>query len=297
MKTALYTTFYRAASNYLAAWYESVRAQSDQNFDIWISLDDISVREAEECVGCPISAVWLKGGPGNSPAVIRSQALQMLVREYDCIVLTDADDVLGERRIEAANRAIESRDVVGCALRLIDQRGRDLDRVFAPDPCAQLEELLSIHNVFGLSNTAYCARTLERCLPIPQECVLSDWYLATRAWCAGARLGFDRVPHMYYRQHGSNTAGVLSPFSEARILKATELVLAHYDFVLAVPGAPANKRKKIKAAQRRAQLFYRSIKDSPGRLAVYTRALNALEPKYVWWWCVANSELEQLWKN
>jgi hypothetical protein len=298
MKTALYTTFYRAAARYFAPWFESVRAQSDQDFDIWIGLDDLSVAEAENWVGWPIAATWVpQERAAGSPATIRSKALEHLVGQYECVVLTDADDVLGECRVETARRALEDCDVVGCALRLIDHRGQDLERIFRPDPSVALEELLAKHNVFGLSNTAYRTETLGHCLPIPRDCNLIDWYLVTRAWYSDARLGFDYAPHMYYRRHGNNTAGVLAPFSEAQILRATRLVLAHYEFVLDVPAVSRAKPESVDAARKRAKLFHQVITTSPERLAEYKRALNALEPNYIWWWSVANPELEDLWKR
>jgi hypothetical protein len=43
--------------------------------------------------------------------------------------------------------------------------------------------------------------------------------------------------------------------------------------------------------------FAEAIRRSPATLRRYTEALNALPPKYVWWWLVANPDLENVWKN
>ena len=297
MKTAVYTTFYQAASPYFAGWYQSLCSQSDRDVDVWIGLDSLSPAEAQRFAGAAIPATWVQQDVPSSPATIRSKALEALVPQYDCVVLTDVDDLLGEGRIEAAKKALQTYDVVGCALQLMNGEGHDLNRVFRPDASSDPKELLVRHNVFGFSNTAYRCEALQRCLPIPDDCQLSDWYLATRAWYSDAQLGFDYAPRMYYRQYGNNMAGVLPPFSGADIVRATRLVLTHYRLVLDAPGSYDDKRRRVEAARRRAEFFYQAITASSDCLATYARALNALEPTYIWWWCVANSELEELWNR
>ena len=55
-------------------------------------------------------------------------------------------------------------------------------------------------------------------------------------------------------------------------------------------------RKMIDAARDRCRVFADAVA-SPERLASYVRALNSLPPRYIWWWSVANPELEDLWKS
>ncbi len=298
MRTALYTTFYPAAARYFVPWYDSVCSQTDHEFDLWIGLDAISRREAEEYLGRTIPALWMQNDCGGSPADMRNKAFDLLSREYDQIVLTDADDVLERTRVEAAQRELAVNEIAGCALRMIDKEGRDLKRIFTPDENSSIDEILPRHNVFGLSNSAYRAELLARCLPVPPDCILIDWLLATRAWSLGARLSFDYVPRMYYRQYEANTAGVLPPFSESQVAISTTRVLTHYSYLLDSDWPlPPKYRKEIEEAQAEAQEFHDAMTSSPRRLTQYVAALNSLQPKYVWWWCVANSALEKLWKN
>jgi hypothetical protein len=272
--------------------------QTDNEFDLWIGLDAITRREAEKYLGRSISANWMQNDSGGSRSDMRNKAFSLLTKEYDQIVLTDADDVLERTRIAAARQELAVSEAVGCALRIIDKRGRDLNRVFTPDEKSSIDAILPRHNVFGLSNSSYRAELLARCLPIPQDCVLIDWLLATRAWALGARLSFDYVPRMYYRQHEANTAGVLPPFSELQVAVSAARVLTHYSYLLRSDWLlPSRCRKEIEIAEIEVQEFHRTITDSPQRLTEYVAALNKLEPKYVWWWCVANSALEQIWKN
>jgi hypothetical protein len=51
------------------------------------------------------------------------------------------------------------------------------------------------------------------------------------------------------------------------------------------------------AARDRAERFHRAVSGSPEMLARYVVALNELPPRLVWWWAVANPELEHLWTN
>jgi hypothetical protein len=148
-----------------------------------------------------------------------------------------------------------------------------------------------------MSNTAYRCDVLRQCLPLPDHCEIVDWLVATRAWAMGARFAFDPSPRMAYRQYASNIARVLLPFSASQILQATRRVIGHYQ--CAVEGEqPINGDfgGALREAYARAAVFQRSIDDSE-TLAKYAAELNARQPRYVWWWCVAHPELEHLWKN
>ena len=296
--TALYTTFYPGVERYLHAWWKSVQAQTDREFDIWIGLDAMNSEDAEAAMGARVKANWLPFGSGSTPANIRQEAFALLTQQYKSIVLVDADDVLCPTRVEAGRQALSKAGVGGCALRLIDDKGSDLGGVFAPRRAMQWETFLIRHNVFGLSNTAYRAEVLRQCLPLPANCILIDWLLATRAWALGEDLSFDYTPRMFYRQHANNTAGVLAPFTEAQVLVACSRVLSHYQCALESPWLlPRRQREALTDAQSRVDQFRRSIERSPAVLNKYVIALNGLPSEYVWWWCVAHADLESIWKN
>ena len=113
--------------------------------------------------------------------------------------------------------------------------------------------------------------------------------MVLKALQAKARLYFDTTQHMLYRQYENNTARVLSPYTEAQILKATELVLGHYEICT---GRKSNvKNPHLHKRQSEVVRFYRNIADDKV-LAGYTKALNAHKSVFLWWECVANAELE-----
>ena len=235
---------------------------------------------------------------GASPAEVRAHAIGRMVDEYDAIVFTDSDDLLHPERVAAARAALESADVAACALRMVDAEARYLGIDFGPVDGEDPVEMLPRNNVFGLSNTAYRTQVLRGCLPIPAENPLVDWLLATRAQALGARMTFDPTPLMSYRQHGENIARVLPPFSPAEVDAAARHVLRHYRSLLDGPvplGDP--QRTRIDAESRRVREFHLALAESAERRQRYIEALNALPPHYVWWWCVANPKLEDVWRS
>jgi hypothetical protein len=295
-RLAVYTTMYPGVEPWLGGWAESLRAQTDREFDLCIGLDVLSPAAAEAAAGRPLSAEWMQGNSGDTPARIRSRAIEYLAGRYDAVVFVDSDDLLHPSRIAAARLMLDGADVCGCALDIMDPAGRNLGVVFPAPPAADPASLLPRYNAFGLSNTAYRSDTLHSCLPIPDDCELVDWLLATRAWAGGARLTFDDTPRMRYRQYPSNVAPVLQPFSEQQVVAATARVLTHYRCVL--DGAwpvPAGNRLALEQERARVTRFDRAARRRPGMLAAYVDALNALPAAVIWWWLVAHPALETIW--
>ena len=289
---------YPAVVPYLAPWYESVAAQTDRDFDLWISVDGMAVDDAAAAMRAHPRAIWMHAPRGASPSAIRQLAIERMASAYDAIIFVDSDDVMHPSRVAAARRMLRDAEVAACALRIIDGEGRDLGHTFGPEGALDVDTLLPRYNVFGLSNSAYRSALLRRCLPIPPSCVASDWLLATRAWALGAALAFDATPRMSYRQHGANTARVLLPFAARDVRAATACVVDHYRYLLESGWTlPVPVRRALCAARERVERFRRAIIAREATLAAYVDALNALTPRYVWWWCVAHPELEAIWTH
>jgi hypothetical protein len=284
---------------FLEVWARSVEAQSDRSFDLWISLDLVTPGEIRDLLGRDLGATWLTNAPGTTPAQIRLNGIRGMLERYDQIVFVDSDDVLHPTRVEAARRALADCDVSGCGLRLIDEKGRDLDALFGLNPAENADFFLPRWNVFGLSNSAYRAEVLKKCLPPPPDCSLVDWFLITMAWAMGARITFDATPRMGYRRHGRNTAPVLPPFDPGLILRAARQVCHHYRCLPARPKhEPLSRRwKQVRTEQARAEEFHGAVCENPAKLELYAEALARLSPRCVWWWAVAHPELEYLWKS
>jgi hypothetical protein len=297
-RLALYTTVYPGVEPYLTDWHDSVLHQTDDDFDLCIGLDALRPAQVMAAIGREVDANWIEARPGASPAKVRADALGRLVGEYPAVVLVDSDDVLYPSRVAAARTMLEDADVTACALDVMDVHGRSLDIVFEAPAGTDAASLLARYNVFGFSNTAYRSATLRDCLPVPEECRLIDWLLATRAWSDGATLSFDSTPRMGYRQYAANVAPMLQPFSADQILAATGRVLAHYSCVLdRGRPMPDDLRHALTGERARVAAFELRVCRRPNALAEYVSRLNQLPPMRVWWWQVAHPELEPTWTS
>jgi hypothetical protein len=297
MKLAVYTTIYPGVQEYLAAWYSSLQMQADQQFDLWIGLDDLTSENVEEILQSGVDAQWVPAQEGATPAEIRQRALLEIAERYDGVVLVDSDDLLHPSRVAAARAQLVDSDLAACALSLIDQKGKDLRLTFDLPAGVITNNVLPRNNVFGFSNSAFRTSLLRRCLPVPAETVLMDWLLASRAWLMGVRLAFESTPRMSYRQHPANTARVRCPFSREQVISDTNLVRKHFQLLLAQPvsGAMIERERKLEKVAAEVETFHEQIVLRPGRLDGYVQAINATEPAPLWWTCVANPALENMW--
>lgn len=295
---AVYSTVYPAAAPFLPAWHASLRAQTDSEFDLWVGLDGITPSEVEALVGAKLDARWIAADRNESPTALRARAIEEMARTCESVVFVDCDDEMFPDRVSAARRGLADHEVTACGLRIVDEAGADTGLVFGPSADVDWQEFLPRYNAFGLSNSAYRTETLRRLPPAPVDGPAIDWSLATRAWCSGASLQFDPTPRMAYRQYAANVARVVPPFSSRDVARATEVVRAHYRAMLdgGVP-MPTEFRGRLEAARERIEDFRERVVTQSYRLDRYVSNLNAIEPLYVWWWLVANPELERQWRT
>ena len=299
MTLAVYTTVYPAVEAYLADWSRSLRQQSDQEFDLWIGLDRLGRDSVQKILGVGSEAKWVELPRGGTPAQIRQEALAAIVGKYSEIVLLDSDDVLHPARVAAARRSLQSNELVGCALRLVNKQGEYLGRTFGLPMHLAPDDVLPRNNVFGFSNSAFRSDLLRRCLPIPADVVLVDWFLATRAWLLGAKLAFDPTAHMDYRQYPTNTARVIYPVAADQIVSDTGHVRRHFQFVLAEvsPHALPDRVATLRMVAAEIEDFYEDVVLCPTLLDEYVQAFNGLNPVPLWWVTVAYPPLEYMWKS
>jgi hypothetical protein len=298
-RIAVYTTIYPGVEAYLPDWYRSVQEQTDQDFQLWIGLDGIEASAVGTAVGSHLDVVWVPSEPGNTPARIRQLSLARIVEDFDAVVLVDSDDILHPSRVAAARAALQTSELAACALRLVDQERRDLGTNLTLPDRAVPDTILPRNNVFGFSNSAYRSELLRRCLPIPAGIALVDWFLATKAWLMGARLAFDPVVRMDYRQHGTNMAPIRFPFDANQVIRDTKKVREHFCLLQAsrMENVLPDRWAQVQEAAADVQLFSEQVASQPKKLEDYVLNLNTLEPAVVWWWGVAQPALQWMWKN
>ncbi len=292
----VYTTVYPGVEKYLSAWYQSVVQQTDQDFDLWIGCDLVTPADIERWLGKMPSATFVQGQTGATPAEIRQQALVEIVKRYPAVVLADSDDLLYPTRIAAARRFLTRADVTACAMRLVDVSGTEVLGHFAP--VANPSGVLPSRNCFGFGNSAYRASALKAALPIPYDCEIVDWYVATMAWARGARLSFDSQTGVAYRQHEANVAPLGGDATEARVLWETDKVVHHYEVVLRRRADMLPERRRaIEVAASEASAFARTITTQRFVLRRYICALNNMQLTGLWWERVADTSLRRIWQT
>jgi hypothetical protein len=298
-RIVVYTTIYPGVEVYLPDWYRSVQAQTDQKFELWIGLDGIEPSAVEAAIGTHLEAVWIPSEPGDTPARVRQRSLAQIVEGFDAVVLVDSDDILHPSRVGAARAALQTSELAACALRLVDQHRQDLGKILTLPERAVPDNILPRNNVFGFSNSAYRSELLRRCLPLPAGIALVDWFLATKAWLLGAKLAFDPIVRMEYRQHGANMAPIRFPLDANQVIRDTKKVREHYSLLQASPmeSLLPDRWAQVQEAATDVQLFFEQVVSQPKKLENYVLNLNNLEPQVVWWWDVAQPALQWMWEN
>ncbi len=299
-KLGVYTTVYPAVLKYLPEWYQSVQSQTDTDFELWIGLDALSPSDVEARLGSRLNAHWIYAPEHSTPALLRDHALRQMTAANLDVVLVDSDDLLHPSRVASARQALCSSDLTACALEIVDESGQSIGSKFNLDPALKPSQVMPGNNVFGFSNSAYRCELLERCLPIPKDAVLVDWYVATRAWLFGAELSFDHGVRMKYRQYGANTARVRLPFWPDQILSDSMLVRKHFQLVLSSSGRDhflPGRWAELLRVVRDIEQFERYINQSPANLNAYIDSLNRAVKQPIWWTSVAYSPLAHMWRQ
>jgi hypothetical protein len=292
MKLSLVTAIYPGVTKYLLDFYKSILRQTDNDFDVWVGLDMISEKDVFNILGGYVNFHFVTAPANATPAVVRNYTLKYALKSCDAVALVDADDVLDKSRVASAKKRINNHDVVATGMNYIDSSGEIIDGFF--DSTLGDPSFIS-YNAFGFSNTTWRSEVLAQFIPVPENCVLMDWYVTTLALYSGASLGYDKEPRMFYRQHPGNIAASRRPFRAGQIMKATDLVLGHYDLVLtafAEKGIAGSE--KFEQARERVKRFGQAIQRQ-AILEQYVTALNALPDRHVWWTCVAHPDLEGIW--
>lgn len=290
---ALFSVVYPDSLQYLSDWYRSVAAQTVDGFAVYVVLDDVPVSTAKSQllqVEKGPKVTWISAPEGLTIAEVRQLGLSSLPSECQTLVLVDSDDILMPTRVERAVEALQAADLVGCALRLVDEDKRELLSTISLEESVGASDVFPSFNAYGMSNTAYRTQLLRACLPIDPRVRVVDWFLATRAWLLGARIHFDRRPCMYYRQHARNFTRVTPPFSKEQVERDASLVREHYAIVLESPppGCRSDRLSQLRARAAAVERFVAHTLNDASRLKLYLQRLNALKRPSLWWTTVAN---------
>lgn len=225
-------------SAYLAAQIESLRAQSLVEWQLLVADDHSSDHSREIIAGfaqrdqriCLMEPAGARLGPVESYSRLLAAARD---RGAQYVFCADQDDVWEPGKLEAVMghlTALEGAErapaLVHHDLRVVDEQlaflADSLWGLMALKPHTETEptRLLSRNEVTGCALA--CNRALlDLALPIPEQAIMHDWWLALHAAFLG-RLRPLEEALVRYRQHGENVIGAksyragLNPFANWR---------------------------------------------------------------------------------
>ena len=297
---ALYTAVYPGAARFLAAWYASVQAQADRDFDLWISLDGLTEAAVAAQLGHRPAATFVVAETGSTPAQVRQQALTRIADHYDAVVLVDSDDLLHPDRVAAARAWLDGADVAACGLRLVDEAGQPLGVSLATPGEGEAESDPAPHQR---------VRALEHGLPVRRAASLPadpgrgrpgglvpDHDGLAPGRTAGLRSDATDGLSPARRKHGPNPVAVHGGARAGRHGAGPRALPAGAGRPAGADALPARATQVREAAADVAAFDQRVVEDAAG-LSRYVRELNAAPPPLLWWASVAHPPLRSQWST
>jgi len=207
----LFTVIYPGCEPWLPRFFESVRDQTRNDFDLMI-LNDGMPNENNFIPDIP-DRIQLLPVTGTI-AKVREQGVDLLMdSNYEKIIFADADDYFSENRVGNAAKALESVDIYVNDLSSVNEKeelisknyfSRRLGKQFEIEPGFILRK-----NILGLGNSAVRHSALRK-IYIPDDTIAVDWLIFTDMLLNGSTALFKSDSVSYYRQHDKNTAGLKS---------------------------------------------------------------------------------------
>jgi hypothetical protein len=215
---------------WLGAQLNSIAAQDQQNWALWISddgsTDDTRAIVAEFQARHPEHKIHLidgpqQGGTQNFMSLICDPNLPIGPCTY--LALCDQDDLWLPHKLSRGMAVLAAQPDAACPLiygaqsRHIDQDGREIGHSRRPHGTVMLQNAVVQNMVSGHSlilNPA--ALTLARQAGRPKGIGFQDWWLSFLVLACGGRAVIDDAEVLLYRQHSTNVMG--APKGAAAVL-------------------------------------------------------------------------------
>jgi len=233
-KIGVLTVAYKVAGNYLGEYVDSLRAQTDQDFELFIVDDDSGLAgELRRCEDLTVHVLPSEG----APASLRKQGIRWCAREgCDFVIFADADDCLNQNRIEVLRNALifYGSDIVVNELIAFGSHCHENvpligARYGSGLPVAECD--IKHYNFMGLTNSAVKLDSIVECLDcIPDDSLAFDWDFFAIALSGNRTAVYTSDTSSYYRQYGNNDASIFD-WSDERIVRGVEVKRRHYDLM------------------------------------------------------------------
>lgn len=226
-RTAVFTVVFKKNLQFLKDFSRALRAQTYQDFDVFLINDDLSDHEIQVIFN--FTNVEIIEGL-NDVRVNRMLILETAINSnYENIIFLDSDDFPSKNYLEiCVDKLTHSQCVVSDISPFWKSDQKILQNYWSsriPDGQLLNTDFIKSKNVVGLGNTSI-KRTVLKPLEIPMELVAVDWYLFS-ILLKGLTWIFSSKSSINYRQHQSNTVGIMENSIE-NLARIAEIKRTHY---------------------------------------------------------------------
>jgi hypothetical protein len=227
--TILVGCIYPGVEPFLGDFFESIKSQTTQDYDVLIISDNLELKDAQKL---PPNTKIIQLKQNITPAQIRLKAIECCKEnKYQYIIFTDVDDFFSANRVELSKIDLQNYDFVFNEIDLVDINGHSiranvLKGINIRNQYNKVNEIID-KNLFGLSNTAVSLNALNE-LTIPKEIIAVDWWIFTILLLNKQSGKFIEKAKTYYRQTNNNTVGMWQPLDDNRLFKGIEVKTIHY---------------------------------------------------------------------
>ncbi len=203
---------------YLKEQLNSIYQQKGVNFSLLVR-DDGSSDGTKKILEYEASQRRLEWYEGDNLGPARSfmDLLQQAPSDSDFYAFSDQDDVWIDDKLSVAVQAIGETDSPA----LYFSSTRNVDETLTPLPQKVFAPTLTFGESLIRQYASGCTMVFNRCLRQlllsykPKFLYMHDMWVVSVALAVGARVHYDPIPHILYRQHQSNAVGVTNSLSEA----------------------------------------------------------------------------------
>jgi glycosyltransferase involved in cell wall biosynthesis len=210
MKIAFLTTIFTMNKQYLYDFFDSLKNQTYQNFDVIVVNDGYKdFEKIKTLYDETLNITELQHS--NTPAKNREHGINYCIdHKYDVLVFGDSDDYSKSNRVEKSLHFLKEADIVVNDLSLFDKNSV-YEKKYLSHRLKNLEvvhsEFIKNKNIFGLSNTAIKLKNIKK-VTFNSKIIAIDWYFFKKILKQGLKAIFTNETETFYRQYEHNKIGL-----------------------------------------------------------------------------------------
>ena len=284
-ETAIITVVYKKINKYLPHFINSLKLQSNKNFDLLIANDGIPEVE-KKFYGSRLNYKIIT--LNETPIEIRRRIINEALRnEYKNIIFIDADDICEINRVEIVLNLLQKNPIIVNDIDLINENGLMINRNYFSYRFKNkdiVEQKDIIHsNIFGLTNTAAISNVFNNLKILKNnnpsgnhEFIAFDWILWTSALGAGYKAIFTNETSTKYRIYDQNIIGFPEFIDDSKLQIGIDVKLSHYNYFKNINKLYCQQFNKMTKIKNKSQSKDWKIN--------YLKTINTRLSKQQLWW-------------